>query len=116
MTGPRILSRSRRPCPNPLCRMDENATGLRFCHYFIPEGYELDPKFVGNARVEYDQMKASLKVQISAYKNWAAYTGDTSGLRYRSKDRDWTVSDRHNGCNQQRYFPHALSPSRYVVI
>lgn len=23
-----------------------------------PEGYELDPKFVGNARVEYDQMKA----------------------------------------------------------
>ena len=23
-----------------------------------PEGYELDPKFVENARVEYDQMKA----------------------------------------------------------
>lgn len=23
-----------------------------------PEGCELDPKFVGNARVEYDQMKA----------------------------------------------------------
>ena len=23
-----------------------------------PEGYELDPKFVGNAHVEYDQMKA----------------------------------------------------------
>ena len=23
-----------------------------------PEGYELDPKFVGDARVEYDQLKA----------------------------------------------------------
>lgn len=34
-----------------------NATDYEFV-ITHPEGYELDPKFVGNARVEYDQMKA----------------------------------------------------------
>ena len=35
----------------PVCRMDAGAD-----YDFVithPEGYELDPKFVGNARVEY---------------------------------------------------------------
>ena len=36
-----------------------------------PEGYELDPKFVGNARVEYDQMKALEGADFVYAKNWS---------------------------------------------
>ena len=51
-----------------------------------PEGYELDPKFVGNAKVEYNQMKALEGADFVYAKNWSAYTGDNYG-RVISKDR-----------------------------
>ena len=38
-----------------------------------PEGYELDPMFVGHAQVEYDQMKAFEDADFIYAKNWAAY-------------------------------------------
>ena len=41
-----------------------------------PEGYELAPQFVGNAKVEYDQMKAFEGADFIYAKNWAAYAGD----------------------------------------
>ena len=36
-----------------------------------PEGYELDPKFIGNARVEYDQKKAFEGADFIYAKNWS---------------------------------------------
>ena len=36
-----------------------------------PEGYELDPLFVGDARVEYDQMKAFEGADFVYAKNWS---------------------------------------------
>ena len=36
-----------------------------------PEGYELDPRFVGNARVEYNQMKALEGADFVYAKNWS---------------------------------------------
>ena len=36
-----------------------------------PEGYELDPKFVGNAKVEYDQKKALEGADFVYAKNWS---------------------------------------------
>ena len=36
-----------------------------------PKGYELDPKFVGNARVEYDQKKAFDGADFIYAKNWS---------------------------------------------
>ena len=36
-----------------------------------PEGYELDPKFVGNAKVEYNQMKAFEGADFIYAKNWS---------------------------------------------
>lgn len=36
-----------------------------------PKGYELDPKFVGNARVEYDQKKAFEGADFIYAKNWS---------------------------------------------
>ena len=42
-----------------------------------PEGYELDPKFVGNAKVEYDQKKALEGADFVYAKNWSC-PGPTS--------------------------------------
>ena len=38
-----------------------------------PHGYELDPSFVGDARVEYDQRKAFEGADFIYAKNWSAY-------------------------------------------
>ena len=38
-----------------------------------PEGYELDPQFVGTARVEHNQRKAFEGADFIYAKNWAAY-------------------------------------------
>ena len=40
-----------------------------------PEGYELDPLFVGNARVEYDQLKALEGADFVYAKNWSCPGG-----------------------------------------
>ena len=80
-----------------------------------PEGYELDPKFVGNARVEYDQMKAFEGADFVYAKNWAAYTGDNYG-QILSKDRDWTVSDRQMAVTNNAYFMHCLPVRRNMIV
>ena len=64
------------------------------------------PEIRGNARVEYDQMKAFEGADFVYAKNWAAYTGDNYG-QILSKDRDWTVSDRQMAVTTMPF--HALS-------
>ena len=54
---PAILPHDRHRVPPDLSLIHIYATDYDFV-ITHPEGYELDPKFVGNARVEYDQMKA----------------------------------------------------------
>ena len=70
-----------------------------------PEGYELDPKFVGDAKVEYDQMKAFEGADFIYAKNWSCpgVTRPEDYGKVLSKDMSWTVDSRH----QQRLF-HAL--------
>ena len=80
-----------------------------------PEGYELDPKFVGNARVEYDQMKAFEGADFIYAKNWATYAGDNYG-QILSKDRDWTVSDRQMAVTNNAYFMHCLPVRRNMIV
>ena len=80
-----------------------------------PEGYELDPQFVGNAKVEYDQMKAFEGADFIYAKNWAAYTGDNYG-QILSKDRDWTVSDRQMAVTNNAYFMHCLPVRRNMIV
>ena len=73
------------------------AEGMQMCDYdFVithPRGYELDPSFVGNARVEYDQDKALEGADFVYAKNWAAYEGENYG-KVLSMDRSWTVDSR----------------------
>ncbi len=80
-----------------------------------PEGYELDPQFVGNAKVEYDQMKAFEGADFVYAKNWAAYTGDNYG-QVLSKDRSWTVSERQMAVTNDAHFMHCLPVRRNMIV
>ena len=80
-----------------------------------PEGYELAPQFVGNAKVEYDQMKAFEGADFIYAKNWAAYAGDNYG-KILSKDREWTVSDRHMAVTNNAFFMHCLPVRRNMIV
>ena len=91
-----------------------NATDYEFV-ITHPKGYELDPEFVGNARVEYDQMKAFEGADFIYAKNWSAYTGDNYG-KVLSTDRDWTVSDHHMAVTDNAYFMHCLPVRRNMIV
>ena len=80
-----------------------------------PKGYELDPAFVGNARVEYDQMKAFEGADFVYAKNWAAYTGDNYG-KVICTDRDWTVSERQMAVTNNAHFMHCLPVRRNMIV
>ena len=80
-----------------------------------PEGYELDPKFVGNARVEYDQMKAFEGADFVYAKNWAVAQGPDYG-KVINKDRSWTVSSRQMAVTNQAYFMHCLPVRRNTIV
>ncbi|MFV0554457.1 MAG: N-acetylornithine carbamoyltransferase [Mangrovibacterium sp.] len=78
-----------------------------------PEGYELAPEFVGNARVEYDQMKAFKGADFIYAKNWASYNDYGKVL---SKDRDWTVSERQMAATNNAKFMHCLPVRRNMIV
>lgn len=91
-----------------------NATDYEFV-ITHPKGYELAPEFVGNACVEYDQMKAFEGADFIYAKNWAAYTGDNYG-KVLSTDRSWTVSDRQMSVTDNAYFMHCLPVRRNMIV
>lgn len=83
-----------------------------------PEGYELDPLFVGDARVEYDQMKAFEGADFVYAKNWSC-PGVTRPEDYGKKlcqDSSWTVGIRQMSVTHNAYFMHCLPVRRGVVV
>lgn len=80
-----------------------------------PEGYELDPVFVGKARVEYDQDKAFAGADFVYAKNWAAYTDPNYG-KIISKDRGWTVTAEKMALTNDAYFMHCLPVRRNMIV
>ena len=80
-----------------------------------PEGYELDPDFVGRAKVEYDQRKAFEGADFIYAKNWAAYTGDNYG-KVICTDRSWTVSERQMAVTNNAHFMHCLPVRRNMIV
>ena len=83
-----------------------------------PEGYELDPRFVGNARVEYDQMKALEGADFVYAKNWSC-PGVTDPSRYGrilSRDMGWTIDERHMAVTDNAYFMHCLPVRRNMIV
>ena len=83
-----------------------------------PEGYELDPKFVGNARVEYDQMKALADADFVYAKNWSC-PGVTNPADYGkilSKDMSWTIDAAHMAVTNNGKFMHCLPVRRGLIV
>jgi len=83
-----------------------------------PEGYELDPRFVGNARVEYDQMKALEGADFVYAKNWSC-PGVTCPQDYGkilSQDMSWTIDARHMAVTNDGRFMHCLPVRRGLIV
>ena len=95
------------------------AEGINMTDYeFVithPEGYELDPKFVGRAKVEYDQRKAFEGADFIYAKNWSAYAGDNYG-KILCTDRDWTVDSEKMALTNNAFFMHCLPVRRNMIV
>ena len=114
-----VMSWAPHPRPLPQAVPNSFAEWMNAADYeFVithPEGYELDPMFVGKAHVEYDQMKAFEGADFIYAKNWAAYTGDNYG-KILSKDMQWTISDRQMAVTNNAYFMHCLPVRRNMIV
>ena len=80
-----------------------------------PRGYELDPKFVGNAIVEYDQRKAFEGADFIYAKNWSA-ASDADYGKVLSTDRNWTVDSEKMALTDNAYFMHCLPVRRNMIV
>lgn len=80
-----------------------------------PEGYELDPKFVRGAKIEYDQNKALEGADFVYAKNWAAYTDPNYG-KILSRDRSWTITGEKMALTNNAYFMHCLPVRRNMIV
>ena len=86
-----------------------------------PEGYELDPLFVGNATVDYDQMHAFKDADFIYAKNWSC-PGVTRPDDYGRVLDDyhtmmhWTVDAAHMAVTNNAAFMHCLPVRRNMIV
>ncbi len=80
-----------------------------------PKGYELDPRFVRDAVVEYDQKKAFEGADFIYAKNWSAFEDPYYG-QILSKDRSWTVGTEHMALTNNAHFMHCLPVRRNMIV
>lgn len=83
-----------------------------------PEGYELDPRFTGDARIEYNQMKALEGADFVYAKNWSC-PGVKDPSQYGnilSKDMGWTVDAAHMAVTNNAFFMHCLPVRRNMIV
>jgi len=83
-----------------------------------PKGYELDPRFVGSARVEYDQRKAFEGADFIYAKNWSnpGVTNLADYGKITSKDMSWTVDTEHMSWTNNGKFMHCLPVRRGLIV
>ena len=80
-----------------------------------PHGYELDPKFVGKAKVEYSQEKAFEGADFIYAKNWSAYMDPNYG-QVINTDRSWTVDSAKMALTDGAFFMHCLPVRRNMIV
>ncbi len=80
-----------------------------------PEGYELDPKFVRGAKVEYNQDKALEGADFVYAKNWAAYADPNYG-KILNMDKSWTVTTEKMALTANAHFMHCLPVRRNMIV
>lgn len=78
-----------------------------------PEGYELDPKFVGSARVETNQLLAFEGADFIYAKNWSSYNHYGQVLY---QDFAWMINQGKMDLTNQAYFMHCLPVRRNMIV
>lgn len=78
-----------------------------------PEDYELDPRFTGNARIEYDQDKALEGADFVYVKNWSTY--QDYGKIY-CNDPGWMLTEKKLAVTRQAKIMHCLPVRRNVEL
>ena len=78
-----------------------------------PKGYELDPRFAGDAKVEYDQMKALEGADFVYAKNWSSTSPYGQNI---CKDPSWTIDKAHMDVTDNAFFMHCLPVRRNVIV
>jgi N-succinyl-L-ornithine transcarbamylase len=78
-----------------------------------PKGYEIDPKFMGDLRVEYDQDKALAGADFVYAKNWSSFNEYGEIL---SKDRNWTITAGKMAITDNAKFMHCLPVRRNMIV
>ena len=83
-----------------------------------PEGYELDPKFIGNAKVTYNQREAFEGADFIYAKNWSnpGVTNPADYGKITSKDMSWTVDEEHMSWTNNGKFMHCLPVRRGLIV
>ena len=87
------------------------------CDFVIthPEGYELEPQFVGGAKVEYDQDKALAGADFVYAKNWSL-CADANYGKVINTDHSWTVTTEKMALTNNAYFMHCLPVRRNMIV
>ena len=80
-----------------------------------PEGYDLAPEFVGNAKVTHNQDEALEGADFVYAKNWAPYREDIYG-KVVNYDMDWTVSAKKMALTDDACFMHCLPVRRNMIV
>ncbi|MBQ5972244.1 MAG: acetylornithine carbamoyltransferase [Prevotella sp.] len=83
-----------------------------------PEGYELDPRFVGDTRVEYNQRKAFEGAHFIYAKNWSCpgVSRQEDYGKILSDDMSWTVDAEHMAWTDNGKFMHCLPVRRGLIV
>lgn len=77
-----------------------------------PRGLELEPKFVGNTRVEYTQKSALEDADFVYVKNWSSYHDYGKVVN----DPDWMISSEKLSVTNDANVMHCLPVRRNIVI
>ena len=104
-----------RPLPHAVANsfaqwMNRASVDLVITH---PEGYELDPKFVGSARVETNQSLAFEGADFVYAKNWSSYQHYGQVLH---QDAAWMIDEQKMNQTNDAYFMHCLPVRRNVIV
>ncbi len=80
-----------------------------------PEGYDLAPEFVGNAKVTHNQDEALEGADFVYAKNWAPYQADIYG-KVVNYDMGWTVTREKMALTNDAFFMHCLPVRRNMIV
>lgn len=78
-----------------------------------PEGYELSPDYVGNAKVIYDQNEAFAGADFIYAKNWSSYQNYGQVL---TKDPSWMITKQKMALTDNGKFMHCLPVRRNMKV